>query len=301
MMIGLRHPFHYDECARCGCLALAEPPPDMAPYYPRSYYSFRPPPREPLTKRWLRRQWVQHLLGRRNMTGALLDAVLPARPPGIAAAAAVGLTGADPRWSVLDIGSGVHGVLHLLHDAGFRSLLGVDPFIPESADFGDGLQIRKAHVQEVDGRFDLVMMHHSLEHVPDHAGMLREAQQRLLPGGTLLVRTPLAARSWREFQTDWFELDAPRHLLVHSTTSLRLLAERCGFELVSVVHDAGPEELWGSLQYRADIALLEPRSYQVDPAASPFSRADIRRMVRQVRELNRAGESGRAAFVLRRI
>jgi SAM-dependent methyltransferase len=300
MMFGLRETFSYVECAACGCLALADPPPDLARFYPGDYYSFRPPASDPWLERWVKQKWAAHLLGRRNPVGALLSLSGRTRPPGIAAVAAVGLTGARPDCAVLDVGSGSYGVLHLLRDVGFTRLLGVDPYIDGDSGAGPELRIRRAHLHDVDGAYDLVVMNHSLEHMPDHAGVLRHVHRVLEPGGVLLVRTPVAAASWREFGTDWVELDAPRHLMVHTTTSMRTLAEACGFVVERVVHDSSAAELWGSLQYRMDIALTEPRSYGVDPAASPFSAREVRAMERRVRAMNRAGDSGRAAFVLRR-
>ena len=44
MMFGWREEFEYLECARCGCLQIAEIPSDLAKYYPREdYYAYKPP------------------------------------------------------------------------------------------------------------------------------------------------------------------------------------------------------------------------------------------------------------------
>jgi SAM-dependent methyltransferase len=300
MMFGLRHRFTYAECGACGCLLLLDPPSDLERYYPADYYSFRSPPAEAPVRRWLKRRWTAYLLGRPDPVGALLDASRRVRPPGIAAVAAAALAGPTPADPLLDVGSGAYGVLHLLHDAGYRDLTGIDPYLERDQDAGPGLRILKATLEEHDGAYNTVIMSHSLEHMSDHVGALRAVHRLLKPGGALVVRTPVAARTWREFRGDWVELDAPRHLLVHSGNSLRALAARTGFVVERVVHDATADELWGSVQYREDIALHEPRSWLVDPSASPFTRADIARMERRVRRMNQEGVAGRASFLLRR-
>jgi SAM-dependent methyltransferase len=296
MMFGLRDVFTYLECAGCGCVRLLDPPADLSTYYPPGYYSHRPPAALSRRRQQLRRRWNAHLLGRRNLTGALLSAVRRA-PPLIAA---VARTGIGPDDDILDVGSGVYGVLNLLHEQGYRSLTGVDPFIPADTPVADGFVIRRQYLAEVDGRYDLIIMNHSLEHMPDHPGTLRDAHRLLERGGLLLIRTPLAADSWREYGADWVELDAPRHLLVHSADSMAILAARTGFDIVDVRGDTTAFEIWGSIQYQQDIPLLDPRSHEVDPARSPFSRRQIRHFERRARELNRTGRAGRGSILLRR-
>ena len=40
MMFGYRDEFAYFACGQCGCLQIADIPPDMSRYYPANYYSF---------------------------------------------------------------------------------------------------------------------------------------------------------------------------------------------------------------------------------------------------------------------
>jgi hypothetical protein len=57
------------------------------------------------------------------------------------------------------------------------------------------------------------------------------------------------------------ELDAPRHLHVHTEASMRFLARQSGLDLVAVRHEAWAAELWASEQYRRGIPLTDARSH----------------------------------------
>ena len=61
--------------------------------------------------------------------------------------------------------------------------------------------------------FDLIVMHHVLEHLPEPRTVLRQCAERLKEGGTLLICVPNRG-SWqfRMSGARWFHLDVPRHL-----------------------------------------------------------------------------------------
>ena len=63
MMLGTGEQFEYLECGRCGCLQIADPPGDLARYYPQGYYSLQPPPFGQRVKRLLKRLRARRALG----------------------------------------------------------------------------------------------------------------------------------------------------------------------------------------------------------------------------------------------
>jgi SAM-dependent methyltransferase len=296
MMLGLRQQFEYLECDRCGALQIRDIPADLAPYYAPPYYSFEPARPAPALRRWLRRRLADHALGKGDPVGALL-ARLRGVPDVLRGIRAAGL---DRDNRLLDIGAGEGQTLLTLRDYGFRRLLGVDPYIRADLSHENGIQVLRAGIDDVTGSFDLVMFHHSFEHVSDPAGALAAARQRLTPRGRVLIRMPVAAESWRRYGPDWVELDAPRHLHVHTVESLQLLARRAGLALTDVRWETTAFELWGSEQYRRDIPLSDPRSHFAFAGGrgEVFSRREMRRFAARARALNRAGTAGRAAFWL---
>jgi SAM-dependent methyltransferase len=298
MMFGIGETFTYFQCTACGCLQIAEVPADMARHYPPSYYSF--PSGGADEAPWRRR--LKSLRTRSALEGSgVLDRLLSpvASFPGDIRLW-LELMGATQRSRLLDVGCGGGGLLRQLAGLGFQSLLGADPFIAETLHHPDGVVVRKARLAELSGEFDGIMMHHSFEHMPEPYAVLADARRLLAPGASLLLRVPVcSSQAFREYGVDWVQLDAPRHFFLHSEQSLRVLAQRAGFEVTRVVYDSTAFQFWGSEQYRRGVYLQSPTSYAVDAAASQFSAADIAALEAKAREANARGDGDQACFVLR--
>lgn len=298
MMYGSREDFEYFECGRCGCLQIGEIPADLSPYYRRDYLSFTDPPRASRLQRTLKRVRARHVFGRRSPLGALLLMVF-GRAEFIDW---VRNAGGDLDTEILDVGCGAGHLLRQMQDAGFTRLTGIDPFLPEGVFASEGLSLHRCGMEEWEGSYDLIMLHHSFEHMPDPAAALAEVRRLLRPRAFALIRIPLAGSfAWREYGPDWVQLDAPRHLHLHTPASMRLLAERAGFEVDRVEFDSTGFQFWGSEQYRRGIALFDARSYAVAPEQAVFSPAEIRAFEVRAEELNRSGEADSACFYLRRV
>lgn len=295
MMFGTRERFRYGACAACGLLWLLDVPADLSPYYPADYYSFGAAERPGALKRSLRRVWARHHLGRPTALGALLTRAYGAAP----FFGWVRNAGATFTSRILDVGSGEGRLLREMRSCGFTDLTGADPFVGAERTDG-GVRILKKAPGEIDGAYDLVMCHHAFEHMPDPAGNLLAMRRLVAPGGTLLVRIPVAD-SWarRHYGADWVALDPPRHLYIHTQRSIELLAAGAGLEIARAERDAGAMSLWASEQYRLDIPLNDARSYRVNPSAAPFTAGQIAGFEARARELNAAGEGDTAAFYLR--
>src|SRR6185295_7824147 len=99
-------------------------------------------------------------------------------------------------------------------------------------DYGNGVRILKRGLDHLDGEYDFVMLHHSFEHIPDSAAALAALGRRLAPGGTLLIRIPVADSFARQhYGINWLNWDAPRHLYLHTRRSMELLAASAGMEI----------------------------------------------------------------------
>lgn len=201
---------------------------------------------------------------------------------------------------ILDVGSGrVPTRLARLRRVGFTNLTGIDPWLDRDEKL-DGIRLYRRQLHEVEGQFQVVMLHHAFEHVPDPEGTLVAAARLLRPGGMILIRTPVMGTwFWETYGRDWWELDAPRHLVIQTRRSFELLAARADLEIVEVVFDSTPVEIIASEKIRKDVAWREPGSWFVNPPAG-FSDEVIARYRSLVEELNRDGRAGRAAFYLRR-
>ena len=115
--------------------------------------------------------------------------------------------GATPASRILDVGCGRGLLLKNLQYQGFSNLSGVDPFQEKTH---PGLNIHRTELNELAGQYDFIMLHHSLEHMPDPAGALGELKRLCSPGGTILVRIPVAScYAWERYGVNWFQIDAP--------------------------------------------------------------------------------------------
>ena len=297
MMFGLREEFSYVECDACGCLQIVPAPEDLGRYYPDDYYSFKP---ASAVRSGLRQALLAHRtadqMGYANPLGRLLTRLTGNEPYAWGRRA-----GVRREDSVLDIGCGSGWILSGMRRAGYSRLLGVDPYIPGDVEDGPGFRILKMDASEVDGEFDFVMMHHAFEHVPDPAAMLRQIHRLLKPGKLALLRIPVAdSYAWRTYGTNWVQLDAPRHLFLHTRRSIETLAGAAGLELEDVIHDSTGLQFWGSEEYVRDIPHTDPRSVARRSPAPIFSRGELRRFEARAKELNRRGEGDQACFYLRK-
>lgn len=296
MMLGLGDTFTYRECVGCGCLELADPPADLGRYYPDRYYSFAD--RDDGLPSW-------------SLTmGDLLAAAVVARAAGRALsrrelaerAVADYLTpfGVDTGWRILDVGCGGGGLLADLAGLGFGRLLGLDPYLDRDREVAPGVRVVRGGLDDVEPGWDLVMLNHSFEHLAEPGRALRRVEEVLAPAGVVLIRTPLVpCEAWERFGPCWMQLDAPRHLFVHSLPSLRRLAGQAGLEVRRVVYDSGFLSPLLSEQYRRGVPMLDPRSFVVDPAAGPPPAA-IGALIHRARLLNAQGRGDQAAVVLAR-
>jgi SAM-dependent methyltransferase len=309
MLYGTREVFTYLRCPACGALRIAEPPPDLGPYYPTDYYGDATGP-IPAPPRY--GHGIAALAGAARDRKALLNrgrraehALRRWAPPMDPEVRRLSLFTRKAglhsyRDPILDVGCGRRATnLTDLRNVGFRRLLGIDPFIEADGEYG-GVPLRKQTIHEVSGTYQAITFHHSFEHVPDPEATLIAAARRLRPGGIVLIRTPvMGGWFWEHFGRDWWELDPPRHLWVHTRSSLEQMATIAGLTLVDVVWDSTFVEVLASDQISRDIAWREPASWSVHPPAG-YDDEKIREFRTLVAELNRSGRAGRAGFYFRK-
>jgi len=292
MMFGTREAFPYFECGACGCVQISDIPPDLSRFYPEAYYSYRPAGR---WKALIKGAWLPEPFTAAVAVKRMLSLV----PPLKVAPAWVSRAGLPWDADILEVGCGAGERLRALRSLGFRKLTGTDPFLPTEMTL-DGIRLLKRDLRDVDGSFDLVMLHHAFEHMPDQDATLADLRRLLRPGGTVLLRIPLASSfAWRHYGPDWVQLDPPRHLFLHTDRSLETLAARHRLRVVDRFRDSYEFQFWGSEQYRRDIPLRSERSYAQNKRVSVFSASDIRAFSRRSRQLNAEGQGDQGVFYLK--
>jgi SAM-dependent methyltransferase len=291
MMYGSGERFDYFTCADCGCLQIADIPRDLGRHYPAQYYSLAPAagPRMSWRRRWAAR-WEATRQG--GLLGWLCATLKPNLEIRLLREIGIG-----PDDAILDVGCGRGDRVKMLAEAGFRRAEGIDAFLSGEVAVAGRVIARPGRIEDVSGSYRFVMFHHSLEHMPDQQAVLAHAKRLIGDNGRILVRLPTCSSfAWREYRENWVQLDAPRHLYLHSRDSLRRLAEQQGLRVERMRDDSGSFQFWGSEQYRRGIALIDPRGH--GKGHPLFDDAQMKAFARRAEALNRKGEGDQVSVVL---
>lgn len=299
MMFGTRDQFEYFTCSKCECLQIIEIPENLETYYPKDYYSFsRPlPSKIGATKRFMKRQRTSYCLHNKNFIGMILKKIYtePELP--------AWLYYAVPKMNdrILDFGCGSGQLLFQLYNEGFSDLTGFDPYLDKNTFHKNGIRIFNEKIGANDERFDFIMLNHSFEHVPDPMETLRAVSGKINQGGIVMVRIPVvSSHAWRKYKEHWVQLDAPRHLFLHSPKSMKIIADGANLLIEDIQYDSNELQFWGSEQYVADIPLHDERSYRNGIEGSLFTEDDIQRFKKMAEELNAVQEGDQACFFLKK-
>lgn len=300
MMFGTRDEFEYFECSKCGCLQISQLPTNMDEYYPTNYYSYTDlnVQRVNVFKHLMKRQRMLHQLGERSLLGELItkffgESFLPVW---------MLKAGLKLDSKILDVGCGSGQLLIDLREQGFLNLTGVDPFINKDIHYKNGVIIFKKELSELSDNFDFIMLHHSFEHVVDPIGFFKYLFNKVRLDGLILIRIPtVSSYAWKKYRTNWVQLDAPRHLYLHSIRSMEYLAQKSGFKIENIEFDSNEFQFWGSEQYSRDIPLNDIHSYSEGLDQSTFTQEDIEGFAREAESLNKSHKGDQACFYLRKV
>lgn len=298
MMYGLREEFDYIECASCGCVQIREIPADLGKYYPSDYFSFRSYERfsRNLVRRLIDPLRVRHCFGTPNLVGRIAEAV--SQP--LTYVEWLKRAGLGPDARVLDVGCGGGKTLVAMALGGIQTCHGVDPYISAPQLYDVGATVWRMSLADfaatTDRAYDLVMFHHSFEHVVDPLADLQAAVQVLAPRGVVLIEIPVAAYAWEQYRGDWCHLDPPRHLHLFTPRSLGHLGGHVGLRVKATVNHSNWGQFLGSERNRRDIAEHEPHDIR-----RLLSAAKLREFKELTARLNAEGRGDIMTFYLDRV
>ncbi len=296
MLLGSGESFEYIECASCGCLQIKEIPNNLSKYYPHNYYSYniKKNPKKKPVRTLLRRQRSRYCLYGKNTLRWVKSSKYGSFNW-------FKKTNINFDSAILDVGCGNGKLLNRMQRDGFRDLTGVDPFIEESHFYKNGVQVLKKNILDLDSKrqFDLIMSHHSFEHMPQPLNVLKKFHALLKPQRFVLIRTPVAASyAWRRYGVHWFALDAPRHLFLHTAASMKLLSIQAGFKVADIEFDSTATQFLHSELYIKNIPFKDQERYLEDVQSPLFSKQQIDKFKALSSELNDKGQGDQACFYL---
>jgi SAM-dependent methyltransferase len=302
MMFNTGETFTYQRCAECASLTLRDPPAEIEPYYPDSYYSFgevnlQTRPGSSLHKLLRIRSKIYS-----RVPEHLLRSLIYSRTRALHCPSFVWWlsgSGISVDGAVCDVGTGNGDMLAKMSRHGFTNLTGIDPFMTGGARTIGPIRLLPSTIEDVDSEFDLVMFNHSLEHIADPVTALCQARDRLREGGMILVRVPVAdSYADRRFGPYWVGIDAPRHCFIPSVRGMKALARRSGLRVQRIFFDSDELQFSGSMLYQRGIPLTTVAKEENPGARVSRERENVIRSCSLARGLNACGLGDTAGFQL---
>lgn len=291
-MFGTGEEFEYFKCMDCGCLQIKKIPENIQKYYPPNYLpdfqSFS------LKKYFIKKRENAFFSGKGTLGKFLIKLF------GIPK---------EHKWftklelnkmnSILEVGCGKGELLNILHLAGFKKLLGIDPFMEKNQVFNEHYKLLKINLSEIDTIFDFVMFNHSFEHLSNPHETFQYLKKIIKKNGQILIRIPLVdSYAWETYKTDWVQLDPPRHFFLYTVKSIRFLCHKYGFRLKSILYDSNGFQFWGSEQCKKQIPFLSPNPLFNKHNNFAFSKKELKIYEQKANELNKNNRGDMASFYL---
>ncbi|MDZ4794280.1 MAG: class I SAM-dependent methyltransferase [Bacteroidota bacterium] len=213
--------FTYYDCPDCGAIFIYPVPVNqLQQIYPPNYYSFATGSKNIVIrfKEWLDKKFFIKILKQVQAQ----------------------------EISVLDIGGGTGWILDLLQTAdkriNFTQVVDIDEKAKAIAEKKGHTYFRGTIEAFVtDKKFDLILLLNLIEHVADPLAVLQKAQSLLAPGGIIVIKTP-NTDSWdaRLYKKSyWGGLHCPRHWIIFSEKSFRLLLDLTSLEIKKLQYTQG--------------------------------------------------------------
>jgi SAM-dependent methyltransferase len=155
---------------------------------------------------------------------------------------------------ILDIGCGDgKGLLKLKEDGWETFGVEISPLASEHARNNLGLNIFTGTVEDAqyeDEFFDIIILNHVLEHLSYPKTTLTEINRILKHEGELIISIPnVNSFEARHFKKYWSAWELPRHLYHFTPSTIRLLLDKTGFEVINIEYDNNPNNILSSFKY----------------------------------------------------
>lgn len=231
MFLGSRDRFSYVYCKKCLSLSIAKVPENICDYY-SGYYSFREAKiksklsfsdaikRKILKKKSLLSKYLLSFFYKENdlRIKALAQMPLP-----------------NKKIKILDVGSGSGDLVCELYSLGYSNIEGIDPFLEKDIVYNEGLKIQKKALNEVDSKYDLIMFHHTFEHMPDPESVAKDIRSKLTQQGVCIIRIPnVSSYAFKLFKQNWFGIHAPFHYALPSISAFHNIMDKNGLKITNI-------------------------------------------------------------------
>ena len=232
--------FELYKCRDCGLVFVHPQPSDaeLVKYYPKNYYSYSPA----APNAGLKNKIIRYIKDPFRIFYIALYVKIFHFDRGLHAVSG---------GRILDVGCGSGDFLVKFRQRGMNCFgVETDSAAVEKAK-ARGLKVSLGALESAefeDDYFDIIVVHHVLEHTRDPRATLGEIKRILKPSGTLVVAVPnTESLCFWIFRSYWSQLDVPRHLYSFSKSTLSSYLRAVGFKIKKVNCNSTPFQFLGSL------------------------------------------------------
>ncbi|MCP3965753.1 MAG: class I SAM-dependent methyltransferase [Lentisphaerae bacterium] len=282
--------FDYFQCSACKTLQICSIPDNLGMYYPDSYYNSKIKFIASL-RNSLRLKRDHHSYGKKNFLGKILVEKIGANCNTAAFRWIQKIINPAHDCKILDVGCGPGNFLLFLDSLGFKNLTGLDPFIQKNNFMGKNkhIQIKKCQLEELNGQYDLIILNHSFEHMPNPQKAFNKLCSSIAPGGHILLRVPIVNWAWKHYRHNWVQIDAPRHIFIPSLKAIKILCRNNGAVAKKVKFDSNAFQFIGSKKYSKGIALNDHL---------PITNKQKKNYEEQAVDLNKIQQGDQVCFII---
>jgi SAM-dependent methyltransferase len=156
------------------------------------------------------------------------------------------------RGKILDVGAGTGCYLKAAKEKGWEEFgVELSSYATEFAKKKFGLEIFNGKLEDAgfpDDFFDVVIMTHTIEHLPDPANFLKEIHRILKSDGIIYLSTPnFDSFNAKRFKEKWWALQPEYHLYFFSPKTLGAMLKKCNFKIIKI-DTSNPIMTTGSLR-----------------------------------------------------
>ena len=234
-------------CLSCG-LVFLDPrpvPDDLSKTYTLSYSLRKQPAVKnpdsagPSLKRRIRNAYFRRFRNYVNVEGNYLLSYIPLLVPGLRAKLEESIFHLDfiKDGTLLDIGCGTGDFINHMTMLGWNAE-GIDTDRQAVQICQNrNLNVKVGHLNEQkypDDYFDIIVLKHVIEHVPNPIELLMECRRIIKPGGKILLLTPnVSSTAHKIFGPYWLGLDVSRHLFLFSLETISRAIEKAELHALS--------------------------------------------------------------------
>ncbi|MDO4584287.1 MAG: class I SAM-dependent methyltransferase [Planctomycetia bacterium] len=199
-------------------------------------------------------------------------------------------------WSrkqrILDVGCGRGDLLRSMQYAGFKDLTGIDPFLPQEIS-ENGFHLYRKTMEELEGKYDVIVSCHSLEHLSDQHSAMRSLKRLLAPNGYLAITIPMYNEYFlRKYGNAWCSWSIPHHFYLHSMESFQKLLSANNLQIEKHIQSTHISYVYDSERY---LAMLSD-----DPLVKKrFAETSMAEWKREMWRVIRAGNGDCGLFLIR--